>query len=104
MSYQVVIGLRVLDHRKFAQYCTALEPVLASHGGEFCYNFNVPEMLASKSCKNINQMFTLNFSSKEKMECFFADRNYLKIRGRHILKTIGSEQIIFGYHKEVVVE
>ncbi len=99
MPYQILLGLNVLDSEKFEDYCSAMERLVARHDGELCYDFKVPDFCLADRHKTINRVFTLSFCSKEKMEAFFSDREYLKTRGRHVLKSIGSDQVIFGFEK-----
>lgn len=100
MRYQILIGLNVLDSKKLSDFHASIKPLLATHDGEYCYDFNAPSALFSNRYKVINYVFALSFSSKEKTTEFLADNNYRKVRGRHVLKTFASDQIIFGYRKD----
>jgi len=97
VRYQLLIGLNVLDNEKLPEFHASIKPLLEIYDGEYCYDFNAPKALVSNRHTTINYAFTLSFSSKENAEDFFADSSYQKARGRHVLKTFGAEQIVFGY-------
>lgn len=96
-----MIGVNVLDNDKFDEYCHAIQPLLAIYDGRFCYDFKIPNNCIASRHQHINRVFAVQFSSKDHMNAFFADREYLKTRGRHILKSIGGEQFVFGFEKDI---
>lgn len=102
VPYQVLIGLNVLDDTSFEEFHSAIKPMLCRYDGEFGYDFDVPSALLTSQYRKINHIYTLSFASKKKMKGFFADKDYLMIRGRHILKSFRPEQIIFGYEQQQV--
>ena len=97
MSYQLLVGLNVLDDKILSEFHASIKPLLANYDGEYCYDINAPSTLITKRHTNINYAFTLSFASKEKATMFLADKDYRKVRGRHVLKTFSSEQVLFGY-------
>ena len=97
VSYQVLIGINVLNNESFVEFHSAIQPVLYRYEGEFSYDIDVPSTLLTGRVIKINHIYTLRFTSRVKMEEFFSDREYLLVRGRHILKSFRPEQFIFGY-------
>jgi len=97
VPYHVLVGLNVLDDTSFEEFNSAITPMLCRYDGEFGYDFDVPSALLASKYRKINHVYTLCFASKIKMEEFFRDKDYLMIRGRHVLKSFRPEQIIFGY-------
>ena len=65
MSYEILVGLHVLDDLKYESYRKAMKPILADYEGSFGYDFTVSEVLISpeNSASDINRVFTINFSS-----------------------------------------
>jgi len=99
MSYEILVGLQVLDNLKYADYRTAMKPILSSYEGHFAYDFKVSEVLISKDNPDINRVFTLNFSSKATMEGFFSDPQYLVVKEKYFVDSVASATIIASYEK-----
>ena len=99
MSYEILVGLHVLDDLKYAEYRTAMKPILSDYSGHFGYDFKVSEVLISEDNVNINRVFTINFSSQEKMDAFFSDAQYLIVKERYFVESVGSTTIIASYEK-----
>lgn len=99
MSYEILVGLNVLDDLKYEQYRAAMKPVLSDFEGHFGYDFKVSDVLISASNTDINRVFTLNFSSKQIMESFFSDRQYLDAKDKYFADSVGSTTIISSYEK-----
>jgi len=97
VTYQVFVRLRVLDDKRFDEFHSAIKPVLSRYHGQLGYEFTVPASLLARHSHKVNHVFTLSFASEQWMESFFVDSEYLKTRGRHILKSFATEQFIFGY-------
>ena len=100
MSYEILIGLNVLDDHKYENYRSAMSPLLTSYEGYFAYDFKVSDVLISEGNTDINRVFTINFSSKNKMESFFSDSQYLKIKEKYFVESVGSTTIISSYEKD----
>ena len=100
MSYEILVGLTVLDDSKYEDYRTAMKPILANYEGYFSYDFKVSDVLISQGNTDINRVFTINFSSKNKMDCFFADPQYLEAKEKHFVESVGSTTIISSYEKD----
>ena len=100
MSYEILVGLNVLDALKYDDYRTAMKPILADYEGHFGYDFKVSEVLISEGNTDINRVFTINFSSKNKMEGFFSDSKYLVVKEKYFVESVGSATIISSYEKD----
>jgi uncharacterized protein (DUF1330 family) len=99
MSYEILVGLNVLDDVIYENYRAAMKPILADYQGRFTYDFKVSEVLISENDSNINRVFTINFSSKEKLDGFFSDAQYLIVKEQFFVKSVGSTTIISAYQK-----
>ncbi|NQZ24114.1 MAG: DUF1330 domain-containing protein [Colwellia sp.] len=99
MSYEILVGLNVLDELKYDQYRAAMKPILSDFEGHFGYDFKVSDVLISAGNTDINRVFTINFSSKNKMESFFSDRQYLDSKEKYFVDSVGSTTIISSYEK-----
>jgi uncharacterized protein (DUF1330 family) len=99
MSFEILVGLNVLDNSKYDKYRNAMKPILADYEGRFGYDFLVSDVLISPNESDINRVFTINFSSKDKMESFFSDANYLVVKKTYFVDSIGSSTIISAYEK-----
>ncbi len=71
MSYEILVGLNVLDDQMYQEYRGAMRPILSSYGGGFGYDFKVSEVLLSETSSEINRVFTINFPNSGIMEEFF---------------------------------
>lgn len=99
MSFEILVGLNVLDNKKYDQYRTAMKPILANYEGSFGYDFLVSNVLISPNDSDINRVFTINFSSKDKMEGFFSDADYLVVKKAYFVDSVGSSSILSAYEK-----
>jgi uncharacterized protein (DUF1330 family) len=104
MSYEILVGLQVIDDAKYAEYRAAMKPILADYQGHFVYDFSVSEVLKteqqdSPEQSKINRVFTINFSSEAHMEAFFADASYLKVKQQYFVDSVASTTIISAYNK-----
>jgi uncharacterized protein (DUF1330 family) len=99
MSYEMLVGLNVLDDRMYQEYRDAMKPILAAYGGGFSYDFKVSEVLLSEAGSEINRVFTINFPDNEKMEDFFSNPEYLKVKETYFEGSVGSTIIISSYEK-----
>ena len=100
MSYEILVGLHVLDKLKYEDYRTAMKPILADYEGHFLYDFKVSDVLISVGNDDINRVFTLNFPCKSKMEGFFSDPQYLLVKDKYFVASVDSATIISSYEKD----
>jgi uncharacterized protein (DUF1330 family) len=47
MPFELMVGLLVVDHEKYAQYRAEMSPLLEAIGGRFRYDFEVARTLKS---------------------------------------------------------
>jgi uncharacterized protein (DUF1330 family) len=99
MSYEILVGLNVLDEAKYEAYRVAMKPILTSYHGHFGYDFKVSEVLIAKDDKSINRVFTLNFKNKNCMDDFFNDAQYLVIKDSYFEQSVGDVTIISSYEQ-----
>jgi len=99
MSYEILVGLEVLDDGKYEDYRAAMKPILSNYQGGFGYDFKVSDVLISPEDKKINRVFTITFASKKLMEDFFSDVDYLGVKAQHFVNSVGSTTIIASYEK-----
>jgi uncharacterized protein (DUF1330 family) len=100
MSYEILVGLHVLDDLKYDDYRNAMKPILSDYQGHFGYDFKVSEVLISEGDSDINRVFTINFSNKNNMEGFFADTKYLTVKEQYFVASVASTTIISSYEKD----
>ncbi len=100
MSYEILVGLNVLDDQIYQEYRDAMKPILLSYGGGFGYDFRVSEVLLSEISSEINRVFTINFPSSERMEEFFSNSEYIKIKEAYFEASVGNTTIISSYEKQ----
>ncbi|WOH36391.1 DUF1330 domain-containing protein [Thalassotalea fonticola] len=100
MSYEILVGLNVLDDLKYDAYRTEMKPILSDYEGRFGYDFKVSDVLISEGNADINRVFTINFVSKSKMEGFFSDSKYLVVKETYFVESVGSATIISSYEKD----
>lgn len=99
MSYEMVVGLDVLDEQQYEQYRAAMKPILSTYGGNFGFDFKVSEVLQSETSNDINRVFTLHFPDISNMDGFFSDPEYLNVKSRYFESAVGSITIISRYEK-----
>ena len=99
MSHEILVGLNVLDDLKYNDYRTAMKPILTNYEGYFSFDFKVSDVLISEGNTDINRVFIINFSSKNKMDAFFSDSQYLVVKETYFVESVGSSTIISSYEK-----
>jgi uncharacterized protein (DUF1330 family) len=80
MFFEMIVGLFVADHQKYAQYRAEIAPLLEAAGGRFRYDFEIARTLKSEAGQEINRLFVLQFPDRASKERFFADPRYIEIR------------------------
>ena len=99
MSYEILVGLHVVDDVIYENYRAAMTPILADYHGRFTYDFKVSEVLISEEETDINRVFTINFDNKDNMDGFFSDTQYLLVKEQFFMQSVGSTTIISAYEK-----
>jgi len=95
------MGLNVIDDQEYQRYREAMLPILNAYGGTFGYDFRVSEVLLSKTEDDINRVFTIEFPSKQKMEEFFSNPDYVVVQNRHLKNSINSKTVISMHEKNI---
>ena len=57
MSFEMIVGLFVVDQQKYTQYRAEIAPLLQAEGGRFRYDFEVSRVLKSDAGHDINRLF-----------------------------------------------
>ncbi len=99
MSYEILVGLNVIDEKIYQQYRTAMKPILHGYDGKFCYDLRISEVLKSESNENLNRVFTLNFPSVQHKDDFFSDSQYMQVKQKFFDKSVDSITIMASYQK-----
>jgi len=99
MTYEILVGLNVIDDLKYQNYRSAMKPILSEYGGDFGYDFKVSEVLLSETTNEINRVFTIHFPEHSKMEDFFSNSEYLKVKKKYFESSVKSTTIISSYTK-----
>jgi len=95
--FERLMGLDVVDDFEYQRYREAMLPILKSYGGSFGYDFKISEVLLSKTQDNINRVFTIEFPSKEVMDAFFSNPDYVAVQNRHFKNSVKSKTVISMY-------
>lgn len=90
MSFEVLVGIQVLNDDLYDQYRAAMKPIMTNYHGQFRNDFKVSETLLSTGSTGINRVFTIAFPSQKHMDDFFSDANYLKVREEYFEPAVGS--------------
>jgi uncharacterized protein (DUF1330 family) len=98
MSYEMAVGLLVVDQESYSQYRQGMRPLLEEAGGAFRYDFDVARVLRSQpGDAEINRAFVLEFPDKSAKERFFADPRYVEIRRRFFDPAVKARVLIAEY-------
>lgn len=99
MSYECIMGLEVSNDTNYQKYRESMIPILHSFGGGFGFDFKVSEVLKSKTNEPINRVFTIDFPSKEIMDRFFTDPEYLAVKVKYFQHSVKSVTTISMHEK-----
>lgn len=94
---EMLVGLNVTNDAEYAKYREGMIPILDSIGGGFGYDFKIDKVLKSATENKINRVFTIYFPSEEKMNSFFTNKEYLKVKETHFSNSVESTTIISTY-------
>ena len=100
MSYEMTVGLQVVDQELYAQYRREMRPLLEDAGGAFRYDFIVARVLKSEGGEEINRAFVLQFPDQSSKERFFAEPRYLEIRRRLFEPAVRVTAVIAEYPRD----
>ena len=99
MSFERVMGINVTDDAEYQKYREGMLPILASFGGSFGFDFKVSEVLISKTKDDINRVFTIEFPSKNRMEEFFSNPEYIEVQKKYFNSSVSSKTVISLHEK-----
>jgi uncharacterized protein (DUF1330 family) len=97
--YEVIVGLEVTDDNLYNKYREGMKPILSNYGGGFRYDFKIAQTLKSESDGPINRLFAIYFESKDSMDQFFSNEDYLKVRSEFFEPSVSSTTMISGYER-----
>ena len=97
MTYEMLVGLNVIDDQAYQTYRAEMSPILKSFGGGFGYDFRISEVLRSETTAPINRVFTIYFPNQDSMKAFFSEAAYLGIRQKHLERAVTDTTIIATY-------
>ncbi len=97
MSFEILVGLNVLNDTVYQQYRDAMTPILSSFGGDFGYDLVVSQVLKSPCKQPINRVFTLVFPSQQNKDAFFNDPQYLKVKEQYFEVSVGATTLMASY-------
>ena len=95
----MLVGLNVTDDEQYQEYRKAMMPILERHGSWFCYDFKVSEVLKTQVDHPINRVFTIYFPSEEIKQEFFSNQEYLEVKGKYYVNSVGDTTVISGYER-----
>ena len=101
MKYEMMVALDILDDDLYARYRAAMGPILQAHGGGFRYDFKVSETLKNHEGRVINRVFAIYCESKDRMDAFFSNEDYLVAKEEFFVKSVGDMTIISAYEIEI---
>jgi len=100
MSFERIMGIEVTNEDEYQLYRENMMPILHSFGGSFGFDFKINEVLKSKTDNVINRVFTLDFPSKQVMEAFFTNAEYLAVKEKYFLNSVNSVTTISMHEKK----
>lgn len=96
---ETLVGLNVTNDEDYTNYRKGMTPLLTAIGGSFGYDLKIAEVLKSETENKINRVFTIQFPDKEKMDSFFSDPEYKKIKEQYFEGAVESTTIMASYER-----
>src|SRR5262249_28375887 len=97
MSFEMIMGLFVLDQEKYAKYRAEIAPLLQAAAGRFVHDFEVARTLKSDAGHDINRWFMPQFPDRADKGRFFKNPQSFEIRARLFAKAGGETTTIAEY-------
>lgn len=94
---EMLIGVNVVDDVQYDEYRARMTPLLTAHGGAFVVDVRVSQVLLCPTDKPFNRLFTIRFPSNERLEAFFSDPEYLKIRKAYFEPSVSDATRLVRY-------
>lgn len=101
MPFERIMGIEVINEEEYQKYRENMMPILHAFGGSFGFDFKIAKVLKSKSDNVINRVFTIDFPSKEIMDKFFNDPNYLAVKDEYFKHSVKAVTTISMHEKSV---
>ena len=99
MSYEMIVGLDIINDDLYTEYRKEMTPILMSFGGGFRYDFKVSDTLKNEEGRPINRVFAIFFENKDKMNEFFSLEEYKKIKSKFFENSVAATTIISEYER-----
>lgn len=100
MSYELLVGLQVIEPKLYVKYRQAMMPLLVKYGGGFRYDFWIQETLKSATVNEMNRVFVIYFKNKETMRLFFNNAEYLQIKNEYYINAVSATTILSEYEND----
>lgn len=100
MPLDRLMALQVADEDGYAEYRRRMTPLLEAHGGRFVLDVRVSEVLQAPADTACNRLFLIRFPDRGVHDRFFADPEYLAIRGEWFTRSVTSAQQVGIYEAE----
>ncbi len=97
MPFEMMVGLNVTDPKTYTQYRAEIASLLELAGAGFRHDFEVARTLKTEANHEINRVFVLRFPDRAARDRFFADPQYLEIRGRLFAKSVAGGGALAEY-------
>ena len=95
----MIVGLQIKNDVEYTNYREAMRPILNSYEGGFRYDFKVSETLKNEEGRPINRVFAIYFGNKNKMDAFFSNPEYLKVKSQFFDASVEATTIISAYER-----
>lgn len=100
MAYETLNAVAVTDAGLYAQYRSAMMPLLEAAGGTFRFDCEVSRVLRGDVPDGINRVFVIRFPDRGAKEAFFADEEYRAVRARLFDGAVKAFEVIAEYETE----
>ena len=97
MAFERVAALSIVDQDVYAEYRTAIRPLLDELGADFRFDFAVSQVLRGDDAKHTNRVFVLRFPDRAAKVRFFGDPRYAKIKQHLFDPSVASIVVIAEY-------
>jgi uncharacterized protein (DUF1330 family) len=99
MSFEMLVGLQVVDPALYRAYRDAMGPLLAKAGGGFRYDFEIGSTLRSEAAHPITRLFAIHFPDRAARDGFFSDPAYLQVRERYFAGAVRGRTVLAEYER-----
>lgn len=97
MSYEMAVGLDIINDDIYTSYRSAMTPLLEEYGGGFRYDFKISKVLKNEENRPINRVFLIYFKDQASMNTFFNHPDYLEIKSRFFESSVKHTTILSEY-------